>query len=109
MKACYKIAYKLLAKLERGIRFSLISVFSDSNSNKKVVFPIKLGKAGKNNPPAELIHAAKPLIQRPYILIDNVTYQNLSLPSKSASNLTETRYKGFGTWLKSSGMTQERE
>ena len=37
--------YKLLAKLERGIMFSLISVFSESNSNKKVAFSVKLAKA----------------------------------------------------------------
>lgn len=48
---------KLLAKLERRIRFSLISVFSDSNSNKKVVLPMKLAKSEKNNSPSDLIRA----------------------------------------------------
>lgn len=49
---------KLLPKLERRIRFSLISVFSESNSNKKVVLHIKLAKPEKNNPPVDLIRAA---------------------------------------------------
>lgn len=35
---------KLLAKLARRMRFSLISVFGEGNGNKKMVLPIKLAK-----------------------------------------------------------------